>query len=407
MKVLLCHNYYQQPGGEDRSFFDEEWLLKSHGHDVVRYTVHNDVIDEMSSLRLAKTLIWNRDSYRELRELIRRERPAVMHCTNTFPLISPSVYYAAKREGVPVVQSLHNYRLLCPNALFLRNNKPCESCLGKSFPLPAIIHGCYRDSRVASAGVAAMVSFHRLMRTWTRGVDKYFVLTEFARDKFIQGGLAADKMVIKPNFVHPDTGPGDGSGDYVIFVGRLSSEKGIDTLLAAWQQLPSNTKLKIVGDGPMAGRVSQAMNDDPRIEWVGRRTKEEVDRLIHKASCLIIPSICYETFGRAIIEAYVHGVPVIASRHGAMAELVRHGETGLLFDAGNATKLREAVERAFRDPDKLLRMRREARREFERLYTADVNYELLIGTYKNVLASSSVRAVPNRVCAIEKATVKA
>jgi glycosyltransferase involved in cell wall biosynthesis len=407
MKVLLCHNYYQQPGGEDRSFFDEEWLLKSHGHDVVRYTVHNDVIDEMSSLRLAKTLIWNRDSYRELRELIRRERPAVMHCTNTFPLISPSVYYAAKREGVPVVQSLHNYRLLCPNALFLRNNKPCESCLGKSIPLPAIIHGCYRDSRVASAGVAAMVSFHRLMRTWTRGVDKYFVLTEFARDKFIQGGLAADKMVIKPNFVHPDTGPGDGSGDYVIFVGRLSSEKGIDTLLSAWQQLPGNTKLKIVGDGPMAGRVSQAMNDDPRIEWVGRRTKEEVDRLIHKASCLIIPSICYETFGRAIIEAYVHGVPVIASRHGAMAELVRHGETGLLFDAGNATKLRGAVERAFRDPDKLRQMRREARREFERLYTADANYELLIGTYKNVLASSSVRAVPNRVCAIEKATVKA
>lgn len=407
MKVLLCHNYYQQPGGEDRSFFDEEWLLKSHGHDVVRYTVHNDVIDEMSSLRLAKTLIWNRDSYRELRELIRRERPAVMHCTNTFPLISPSVYYAAKREGVPVVQSLHNYRLLCPNALFLRNNKPCESCLGKSIPLPAIIHGCYRDSRVASAGVAAMVSFHRLMRTWTRVVDKYFVLTEFARDKFIQGGLAADKMVIKPNFVHPDTGPGDGSGDYVIFVGRLSSEKGIDTLLSAWQQLPGNTKLKIVGDGPMAGRVSQAMNDDPRIEWVGRRTKEEVDRLIHKASCLIIPSICYETFGRAIIEAYVHGVPVIASRHGAMAELVRHGETGLLFDAGDATRLREAVELAFRDPDKLLRMRREARREFERLYTADANYELLIGTYKNVLASSSVRAVPNRVCAIEKATVKA
>jgi glycosyltransferase involved in cell wall biosynthesis len=407
MKVLLCHNYYQQPGGEDRSFFDEEWLLKSHGHDVVRYTVHNDVIDEMSSLRLAKTLIWNRDSYRELRELIRRERPAVMHCTNTFPLISPSVYYAAKREGVPVVQSLHNYRLLCPNALFLRDNKPCESCLGKSIPLPAIIHGCYRDSRVASAGVAAMVSFHRLMRTWTRGVDKYFVLTEFARDKFIQGGLAADKMVIKPNFVHPDTGPGDGSGDYVIFVGRLSSEKGIDTLLSAWQQLPGNTKLKIVGDGPMAGRVSQAMNDDPRIEWVGRRTKEEVDRLIHKASCLIIPSICYETFGRAIIEAYVHGVPVIASRHGAMAELVRHGETGLLFDAGDATRLREAVELAFRDPDKLLRMRREARREFERLYTADANYELLIGTYKNVLASSSVRAVPNRVCAIEKATVKA
>jgi glycosyltransferase involved in cell wall biosynthesis len=407
MKVLLCHNHYQQPGGEDRSFFDEEWLLKSHGHDVVRYTVHNDVIDEMSSLQLAKTLIWNRESYRELRELIQRERPAVMHCTNTFPLISPSVYYAAKREGVPVVQSLHNYRLLCPNALFLRKGRPCESCLGKSFPLPAIIHGCYRDSRVASAGVATMVTFHRLMRTWTRVVDKYFVLTEFARGKYIQGGLDADKMVIKPNFVHPDTGPGDGSGDYVIFVGRLSSEKGIDTLLTAWEQLPSNTRLKIVGDGPMAGRVSQAMNDDPRIEWVGRRTKEEVDQLIHRASCLIIPSICYETFGRAIIEAYVHGVPVIASRHGAMAELVRHGETGLLFEAGNATKLREAVERTFRDPDKLQQMRRAARSEFERLYTADVNYELLIGTYKDVIADLSVQHIPVNGRDIEKSTVKA
>ncbi|MCA9141700.1 MAG: glycosyltransferase family 4 protein [Planctomycetaceae bacterium] len=406
MKVLLCHNYYQQPGGEDRSFFDEEWLLKSHGHQVVRYTVHNDVIDDMSPIHLASKLIWNRDSYRELRDLIRRERPAVMHCTNTFPLISPSVYYAAKREGVPVVQSLHNYRLLCPNALFLRKGKVCESCLGKTIPLPAVIHGCYRDSRMSSAGVAAMVTFHRLIRTWTRAVDKYFVLTEFARDKFVQGGLMADKMVIKPNFVHPDTGPGNGSGDYVIFVGRLSSEKGIETLLAAWEQLPGDAKLKIVGDGPMAGRVSQAMNDDPRIEWVGRRTKEEVDQLIHNASCLVIPSICYETFGRAIIEAYVHGVPVIASRHGAMAELVQHGETGLLFDVGDAQELRAAVERMFHDTDKLYQMRLAARRTFERLYTAEANYDLLIGVYNDVVTGGHL-STPDRPYLIKKSPVEA
>ncbi|MBC8355936.1 MAG: glycosyltransferase family 4 protein [Planctomycetes bacterium] len=407
MKVLLCHNYYQQPGGEDRSFFDEEWLLKSHGHEVVRYTIHNDVIDQMSSLQLARKLVWNRDSYRELRELIQRERPAVMHCTNTFPLMSPSVYYAAKRERVPVVQSLHNFRLLCPNALFLRKGKACESCLGKSIPLPAIIHGCYRDSRVASAGVAAMVSFHRLMRTWTRAVDKYLVLTEFARGKFIQGGLAAEKMDIKPNFVHPDTGPGDGSGGYVIFVGRLSAEKGIDTLLSAWEQLPGEIRLKVVGDGPMAGRVSQAVNDDPRIEWVGRRSKEEVDQLIHKASCLIMPSICYETFGRAIIEAYVHGVPVIASRQGAMAELVKHEVTGRLFDAGDSTMLRGAVERIFDNPDELLQMRTAARREFERLYTAEVNYELLIGAYNEVIATSTHNSQTCQSPNIEQSTAEA
>ncbi|MCA9118922.1 MAG: glycosyltransferase family 4 protein [Planctomycetaceae bacterium] len=406
MKVLLCHNYYQQPGGEDRSFFDEEWLLKSHGHEVIRYTIHNDVIEGMSSIRLAKKLIWNHDSYRELRQLIRRERPAVMHCTNTFPLISPSVYYAAKREGVPVIQSLHNYRLLCPNALFLRNGQACESCLGKVFPLPAILHGCYRDSRVASTGVATMVAFHRLMRTWSRAIDKYFVLTEFARDKFIQGGIAADKMVIKPNFVHPDTGPGNGSGEYAIFVGRLSTEKGIETLLEAWNQLPANMRLRVVGDGPMAGRVSQAMNDDPRIEWVGRRTKEEVDSMINKAACLVIPSLCYETFGRAIIEAYVHGVPVIASRHGAMAELVRHGETGWLFETGNASELRRAIERTFSDPRKLREMRVAARRAYENLYTAEANYDLLISAYNEVIVSVP-QPVPQRSPVIKNSPVEA
>ncbi len=407
MKILLCHNHYQQPGGEDRSFFDEEWLLTSRGHEVIRYTVHNDVIDNMSSLRLAKKLIWNRDSYRQMRDLIQRERPAIMHCTNTFPLISPSVYYAAKREGIPVVQSLHNYRLLCPNALFLRQGKPCESCLGKTVPLPAVVHGCYRDSRTASAGVAAMVTFHRLMRTWTRAVDKYLVLTDFARDKFVLGGLAADKMVIKPNFVHPDTGPGDGRGGYVIFVGRLSTEKGIETLLSAWEQLSSDKQLKVVGDGPMAGRVSQAMNDDPRIEWLGRRTKEEVDQLIHRAACLIMPSICYETFGRAIIEAYVHGVPVIASGQGAMAELVRHGETGMLFEAANAPKLRDAVEEIFRDPVKLKEMRVAARGEFERRYTADVNYELLMETYRDVISASSVPSLDSNSCGLGKSAAEA
>ncbi len=340
--------------------------------------------------------------------MIQREQPAVMHCTNTFPLMSPSVYYAAKRERIPVIQSLHNYRLMCPNALFLRKGAPCESCLGKTIPIPAIIHKCYRDSRVATAGVAATVSFHRLMRTWTRAIDKYLVLTEFARDKFIQGGLDPNKMTIKPNFVYPDNGPGNGEGDYAIFVGRLSSEKGIDVLLSAWEQLPANLRLKVVGDGPMAGRVSQAMNDDPRIEWVGRRTKEEVDRLIHGATCLIMPSVCYETFGRAIIEAYVHGVPVIASQHGAMAELIRHGETGLLFKVGDATSLREAVECMFSDVNKLHEMRRAARAEFERRYTAEVNYELLINSYQEVLGlANNSRQPADNACVVPTSAVKA
>src|SRR5262249_37589860 len=231
MKVLLCHNYYQQPGGEDQSFAAEADLLEAHGHDVVRFTVHNDAIDQMSRWEVARKTVWNRQTYTQLRELIRREKPSIMHCTNTFPLISPAAYYAARAEGVRVVQALRNYRLLCPNGLFLRNGRICEDCLGKAVPWPGVLHRCYRHNRSASSVVAGMLGVHRWLKTWTRTVSRYFTLTEFARRKFIAGGLPGDRITVKPNFVHPDPGMGTGRGGYVVFAGRLSPEKGVETLL--------------------------------------------------------------------------------------------------------------------------------------------------------------------------------
>src|SRR5215212_7679796 len=251
LKVVLVHGYYRQAGGEDQVFAAESELLEAQGHQVLRYTVHNERIERMSPLSLAGATVWHRSSYRDLRALVRREQPDLVHFHNTFPLISPAGYYAAKAEGRPVVQSLHNYRLLCPNALFFRDGHACEDCRGKLVPWPGVLHACYRRSRPASGAVAAMLTTHRALRTWTEQVDVYIATTEFAREKFVQGGLPAEQLLVKPNFLHPAPSPGQVRGDFALFVGRLSPEKGVGTLLETWKRSRVRVPLKIVGDGPL------------------------------------------------------------------------------------------------------------------------------------------------------------
>lgn len=393
LKVLLCHNYYQQPGGEDQVFADEAALLAAHGHEVVRFTLHNDDVRQMGRLAAARASIWNQRSYEELRAVMRREQPAVMHCTNIFPLISPAAYYAARREGLPVVQSLHNYRLLCPNALFQRNDGPCEQCLGR-FPWPGVLHGCYRRSRLATAAVAAMLGVHRARGTWSRLVDRYIALTQFSRGKFVAGGLPAARIAVKPNFILPDPGPGPGGGGYAIFVGRLSAEKGVAVLLAAWRELARAMPLVIVGDGPLADRVREATADEPAIRWLGRRSPAEVSELVGRAELLVLPSTCYENFPKAIVEAYAAARPVVVSRLGAMAELVDEGVTGLRFEPASAADLVEKVRRLMADGDMRTRMGRAARRRFEECYTAERNYELLIDIYRQAQRNQAISRRP-------------
>ncbi len=400
MKVLLCHNYYQEPGGEDQVFDAEGWLLESRGHDVVRFTLHNDAIHSMSKLALARKTFWNRDAYDQLKQLIRRERPDLMHCTNVFPLISPAAYTAARRAHIPVVQSLHNYRLICPKAQFVRNGKVCELCMGKRFAWPAIVHSCYRNSRSASTAVAGMLAYHWAAGTWSQAVDKYVALTEFSRRKFIEGGLPAEKIDVKPNFLRNDPGIGAGKGGYAVFVGRLSPEKGIETLLRAWQRLGGAVPLKVVGDGPLADLVRSAADGDPAIEWVGRRPHEEVMEIVGNAHCLVFPSDWYETFGLVTVEAYAKGIPVIASNHGAMGELIDHGRTGLHFEPANSDDLAAKVQQLWADPQGRLQMRNEARAEFEAKYTYDRNYEMLIRLYEQVLGRTDKRQTEPEVAAV-------
>jgi glycosyltransferase involved in cell wall biosynthesis len=392
MKVLAVHNYYQQPGGEDQVFLAETALLERYGHRVVRYSTHNDRAATMNRPALAGTALWNHQIFRDLRALIHRERPHVAHFHNTFPLVSPAGYYAARAEGVPVVQTLHNYRLLCPNALFFRDGRVCEDCMGKAIPWPGVVHKCYRGSRAASGIVTAMLTIHRAVRTWTEMVNVYVALTEFARRKFIEGGLPAEKVTVKPNFVYPDPGPGESGEEHALFVGRLSPEKGVDTLLAAWEHLEVRVPLKIVGDGPLMGLVLEAASRQPWVEYLGYRPAEEVHTLMKEANMLIFPSRWYETFGRVAIEAFATATPVVAANLGAIAELVDHGRAGLRFRPGDPEDLAAQVEWLLCHPEEHARMRRQARAEFEAKYTSERNYQKLMEIYESALEGKEAPA---------------
>ena len=381
MKILAVHNRYQRPGGEDQVFVDETALLEAKNHRVLRREVHNDQVEHMNRATLARDTVWNPSAYRELGALIRRERPDVVHFHNTLPLISPAGYYAARAEGVPVIQTLHNYRLLCPVALLFRDGRVCEDCMGKAVPWPGVVHGCYRGSRAASGVVATMLTVHRALRTWKEMVDVYVALTAFARDKFVEGGLPGGRIAVKPNFVAPDPGPGQGGGGYALFVGRLAPEKGTGTMLAAWDRLRSGIPLKIVGDGPLKDRVAKAAATRSDVEWLGHRPVAEVHRLMGEADLLVFPSEWYETFGRVAAEAFATGTPVVAADIGAVAEVVEHGRTGLLFRPGDPEDLASQVDGLLSQPELLRRMRREARAEFEAKYTAEINYLALMEIY--------------------------
>lgn len=387
MNLVLVHNVYQHPGGEDQVFAAEAALLEDHGHDVTRYTVHNDAVAGMGQAALAKATVWNAEQYRTLRELFSRVRPDVVHVHNTLPLISPAVYYAAKSEGAAVVQTLHNYRLVCPSGLLFRDGAPCELCVGKAVPWPGVLHACYRGSRAASGAVAAMLTVHRARGTYRHMVDRYIALTEFAKGKFVQGGVRADRVDVKPNFLAHDPGVGRGDGGYALFVGRLSTEKGLKVLLDAWQRIGARLPLRIAGDGPLADEVASWAAGTEGVTLLGRLSSSDVMDEMKGAALLVVPSIWYEGFPMTIVEAFAVGTPVLASRLGAMAEVVDHGRTGLHFTPGDAASLAAEVLDGLSHPSGLARFRPGARREYETEYSADTHYRQLLEIYDSAAAS--------------------
>lgn len=384
----MLHNSYQFRGGEDESFESEVRMLRAEGHGVETIHINNAQIEASSKIQVAIQSLWSGQSYDLVDRKLRESQFDVLHVQNFFPLLSPSVYYAAQKHGVAVVQTLRNYRLLCPNVYFFRDGHVCEDCMGKVFKYPGILHGCYRGSKMATAAVAAMTAFHTLKGTWLNAVDLYIALTEFTRNKFIEAGFPPDKMVVKSNFVYPDPGCGDGKGGYALFVGRLSPEKGLETLLAAWKLLERDWTLKIVGVGPLSPVVEAFIAAHPRVEWLGAQPRVEIGKLMGAARVLVFPSEWYETFGRVAIESFAAGTPVIASRLGAMAEIGDEMRTGLLFKPGDANDLAEKLRWVFDNPQPVEAMRQQARQTYETKYTMHENCRILIETYESARRAS-------------------
>jgi glycosyltransferase involved in cell wall biosynthesis len=382
MRILIAHNRYQQPGAEDQVFTAEADLLAEHGHEVYRYELHNDSIKSTGKFRVARNTMWNPQSAKSVRRLVRDNRIKVAHFHNIFPVMSPSVYSAARDEGAAVVQTLHNFRLICPGNTMYRDHHLCSDCVGKSLLWPSVLHACYRGDRKATTVSAAMLAYHRAKGTWSNTIDAYVALSEFNRALFSRAGFADTSIFVKPNFLRSDPGPGTRKRTGALFIGRLIPEKGVSTLLAAWKGIGAKLPLTIFGDGPLRDEVASAAGSSGgSIRWLGWRSRGDVDEALGVASVVISPSVWIEAGPLSVIESFARGTPVIASRLGSLAEFVRPDVSGYLFNPGDPVSLINAVQTFLSRPDRGSTMGEAARRIFIDTYSAGPAYKNMLALY--------------------------
>ncbi|KHD05931.1 hypothetical protein PN36_11525 [Candidatus Thiomargarita nelsonii] len=378
MHILQVHNQYQQAGGEDVVVRSEKALLENHHHTVSLFLTDNHTIKNvLEKLTTVATIAYSRKSRQQLKNAIANIQPDIVHVHNFFPRLTPSIYDAAAELGVPVVQTLHNYRTICPGAFLMRDGKICEVCV-KHSAYHAVKYGCYRDSTLGTLAVAYMVQSHRQRRTWQTKVSQFIALTEFARQKFISAGLDADKLKVKPNFVTDPLTSTTEKRSGALYVGRLSKEKGLITLLKAWQNL-AEIPLTIAGEGEIVPHLKT------NITLLGWQTAPQIKQLMRQSAFLIMPSEWYEGFPMVLVEAFAHGLPVIASKLGAMAEIVEDGVTGLHFEAGNANDLANKVHCLQSQPELCKRLGQQARQVYLDNYTPEKNYQRLMAIYQAAL----------------------
>lgn len=389
MKILLIHNQYQHAGGEDAVVAAEQQLLLDHGHDIELWQVDNKNLPSglIGKAKTALATSYSHASKASAIEKIRSFKPDLVHVHNFFPQISPSIYDACIGLQTPVVQTLHNYRLICPGALLMRAGAICELCVTGS-PYQAVRYGCYRGSTAGSLVVAHMVAKHRQQGTWQHKVNRFIALTDFAKAKFIEAGFPEHKISVKPNFVSTpiDNGTSQRNGQtppYGLYVGRLSQEKGIKTLMSAWQKLPSPIPLKIAGDGNLTGLCQ----NQPNIELLGFQNPASIHNLMREAAFLVMPSECYEGFPMVLGEALAHGLPIITSNLGSMAEIIQHGKNGLLFEAYNPSALAAQVQYLVANPDLQQQISAAARLDYLNNYTPETNYQCLLDIYRQAIAT--------------------
>ncbi|MBC7903780.1 MAG: glycosyltransferase family 4 protein [Gemmatimonadaceae bacterium] len=389
MKILFIHNRYKLEGGEDTAVALEIQLLREKGHEAELLEFNNDEIGAgMAKAAAALKAFYNRESAGRLKEKLKTFHADIIHVHNLFFTASASVLYEAARLKIPVVMTLHNYRLICANGLLLRDNHICELCVNKTFPVYGVKYRCYRDSAAESALVTAVTGVHKLTGAWTEKVDHFIALTDFAKDKFLHSSYSPDpeKTSVIPNYVPDHKLRGIPRGDHFLYVGRLSKEKGVNSLLGAFLKTPAQN-LVIAGDGPERNELEQKSEGAGNISFVGKQEKKQVLELMEKARALIFPSVCYEGLPFTIAEAFSTGTPVIASRLGGMKEMVRDGLNGYHFTAGDSDALCEALNR-FDSNENMGSMYEAARQTYLDNYNANTHFEAIFRLYKSVIAKN-------------------
>lgn len=386
--VLQVHTHYLYRGGEDQVVEAERRLLEEAGIRVSQVIFDNaDAVERRSPRRnvgLAAAAIWSRAAQRRVRAAVARERPDVVHVHNTFFTASPSVFAGA--GDVPVVHTLHNYRMVCPVATTFRDGHPCTDCVGRAVPWPGVVHACVHDSHLESAVAAATITVHRALGTFRRRIARYIALTGFQRDLMVAGGLPEERIDVVPNFLEPDPGPGERQRSGLLYVGRLVPEKGVEALLAA--AAAQRALVRVAGDGPLKPVVESAAAAERSVEYLGRLEPPAVRDELARATALVLPSIWFEGFPLTVIEAYAVGTPVIASRIGSLAEVVEDGVTGLLAAPNDADDLAGRMLWALEHPDAMREMGCNARRRYEDRYRGSTHLAALLATY--AAASSAV-----------------
>lgn len=382
LRILICHNSYQQAGGEDTVVAMESQLLSEHGHHVQLHQVFNKSINSLQEkVRTGLNISYSKQAKMQLTKTLTEFKPHIVHCHNLFPLLTPSLYDACIELSIPVIQTLHNFRNICPNALLLRNDQPCELCI-KGSPYNATRYRCYRDSYLQSLAVSNMVAHHRKKGTWQNKVDRFIVLTEFSRSKFLAANFPLHRMSVKPNFINdPKTTDSLTPQDFVLYVGRLSTEKGLNILCQAFHKL--NIPLKIAGEGPLKSEIEQTAASN--IEVLGQQNQQQIYQLMSQAKYLIMPSLCYEGFPLVLVEAFALGLPVICSKLGGMAEIVKDQVHGLHFLPDNIDDLAKKAQWLYDNPQQCQLMGNNARQTYLDEYIPEKNYQQLINIYQEAI----------------------
>lgn len=391
--MLVVHNRYRsaEPSGENVVVDHERALLRRAGHEVAVFERNSDDIAAMSSTGRAAAVVripWSRPSRRAFAAQLNAFRPDLVHVHNTFPLISPAILPAALEAGVPVVATLHNYRLICPSGQLFRDGRACTECVGRT-PLPAVRHGCYRGSRLATVPLAV----HHVVgqRVWWNAVNLFFCISDGQRNALIAGGLPATRLVVKYNPV-PDLGTGSGPGRHVLYVGRLTETKGVQVLIDAWESFTAATAapvpLVVAGDGPLRERVAGWAASRLDVRFEGLVDTARCAQLTRAAVAVVAPSVWAEPFGLVAVEAMSAGVPVLASAHGAFPELVRDGHTGLLHPPGDAAALAADLRRIL-DPATAERLAAAARQRYEEHFGPDAALRRLVRGYRMAMLGSA------------------